>query len=484
MTAEIKFLLNGEVQRLDRVAPATTLYQFLRASGLTGTKEGCAEGDCGACTVALGAIEDGRLRLRAVNSCILLVGMLEGKSVTTVERVKGPGGELHPVQQAIADGHGSQCGFCTPGFVMTLYVAHVENAACDRLQDLTDLLAGNLCRCTGYGPIIEAARRMKEVPAPAWDAERRKAEADALRELNSGTSVDLVAHGQRLFSPTSIGELTSIMGEHPGATIIAGATDVGLWVTKQHRELPVVVHVGRVHELQSTSQDGNVLSIGAALTYADLPRMLLDRYPSLAELVRRIGSPLIRNSGTVGGNIANGSPIGDMAPPLIALDATLVLRSANGQRRIPIEDFFVAYGKQDLRPGEFVEAIEVPLATRPDELKCYKVSKRFDQDISAVCGCFNIAIDGGIVRTARIAFGGMAATPKRAATVEAALVGNVFAPGTIEAAIPGFEADFSPISDMRASADYRMLVAKNMLRRYYDEQGATAGRSRLLELSV
>ncbi len=483
MPGEITFVLNGEVQRLAGVSPTTTLYQLIRARGLTGTKEGCAEGDCGACTVALGAIENGRLRLRAITSCILLVGQLQGKSVSTVEHIKGPAGELHPVQQAMVDGHGSQCGFCTPGFVMSLYVAHAMGAACERLEDINDLIAGNLCRCTGYGPIIAAARQIQTVPVPEWDAARRTAEASSLRDLEA-TSVGPFNGRQRLFSPTKLHELTRIMAEYPDATIVAGATDVGLWVTKQHRDLPIVVHVDRVRELQSIGQEGDVLTIGAAVTYADLPRALLDRYSSLADLIRRIGSTQVRNCGTIGGNIANGSPIGDMAPALIALGATLVLRSAYGQRRIPLEDFFIAYGKQDRRVGEFVEAIEIPLDTMSHELKCYKVSKRLDQDISAVCGCFNIREEYGTITRARIAFGGMAGTPKRATHVEAALTGKPWSRDTIEAAVPAFAADFAPISDMRASADYRMLVAKNMARRYYREAQPGMATTRLAQLSV
>jgi xanthine dehydrogenase small subunit len=483
MTDAISFLLNGEPQQLRDVAPATTLYQLLRHRGLTGTKEGCAEGDCGACTVALGAIEDGKLRLRAVNSCILLAGQLVGRSVTTIEHLQGPNGELHACQRAMVDCHGSQCGFCTPGFVMSLYVAHAMDTPTELLGDITDLLAGNLCRCTGYGPIIEAARQMKRVPAPSWDVERRAAEADALHNLDSNSSIDLTLGTQRLFSPTTSDELARIMAAHPEATIVAGATDVGLWVTKQHKILDVVVHVGRVAELQSISQDGDVLSIGAGVTYADVPRTLVQRYPDLGELIRRLGSPLIRNSGTIGGNIANGSPIGDMAPALIALGATLILRSATGQRRLPLENFFIAYGKQDLQSGEFIETIEVPLVTAPDEFKCYKVSKRLDQDISAVCGCFNIRVEAGRVARVRIAFGGMAGTPKRAQVVERALIGQTWTHHTIEAGVPLFESDYTPLSDLRASADYRMQVAKNLLRRYFHQTQAPAHETRLAGLS-
>ncbi|MEQ1613309.1 MAG: xanthine dehydrogenase small subunit [Hyphomicrobiaceae bacterium] len=481
MSGQITFLLNGKLQRPADVAPTTTLYQLIRDSGLTGTKEGCAEGDCGACTVALGAIEDGKLRLRAVNSCILLVGQLQGKSVTTVEAISGPAGALHPVQRAMVDNHGSQCGFCTPGFVMSMYVAHAMGFRSEHLDDINDLLAGNLCRCTGYGPIIEAVRQMMKVPGASWDIARREAEAKALRAVEIDT-VAMAGSGRKLFSPVSIAELVQVLKYQPNATIVAGATDVGLWVTKQHRELRTIVHIDRIAELRAISRSADVLSIGAAVTYADLPDLLYDHYPALRDLIRRIGSTQVRNSGTIGGNIANGSPIGDMAPALIALDSTLVLRGVNGQRRIPLEDFFIAYGKQDRRTGEFIETIEIPLAAKPRNFQCYKISKRRDQDISAVCGAFNIGIENGAVKRARIAYGGMAAIPKRAAHVEAALIGEQWSLATIELALSAYAVDYQPISDVRASADYRLTVAQNLLRRCYLESDTSP--IRLAELSA
>jgi xanthine dehydrogenase small subunit len=483
MTGHISFLLNGEPQRLSGIAPSTTLYQLLRTRGLTGTKEGCAEGDCGACTVAIGDLEDGELKLRAVNSCILLVGQLQGRSVTTVEHIKGPSGELHPCQRAMADCHGSQCGFCTPGFVMSLYVAHATGAPAERLNDINDLLAGNLCRCTGYGPIIGAARQMTKAPEPEWIRERRPSEVHALERLDQNANIELTHGSQHLFSPVSVDELARIMTTHPDAAIVAGATDVGLWITKQFRDLPVLVHIDRIAALRQITRDGNILRIGAGVTYARAYGMLGSLYPDLGELIRRLGSPLIRNSGTIGGNIANGSPIGDMPPALIALGATLILRQGHKQRRMQLEDFFIAYGRQDRMPGEFVEAVEVSLDAQAHELKCYKVSKRFDQDISAVCGCFNIRINQGQVESARIAFGGMAGTPKRARSVEAALTGQPWSSATIEAAVRAFDGDYTPLSDHRASAAYRMMVAKNLLRRYFGETSASAGTVRLADLS-
>lgn len=482
MSDAISFLLNGEMVSLRDVSPTLTLYQLLRARGLTGTKEGCAEGDCGACTVALGGNAKGGPALQAVNSCILLVGMLAGRAVTTVEHLQGPGGELHPCQRAMVECHGSQCGFCTPGMVMSLYVAHATSAPTTDLADINDLLAGNLCRCTGYGPIIAAARAMRTHPEPAWTTQRRRADAAALTTLDTGTAIDYRHGAQRLFSPTTSDQLAGLLLDHPTATIVAGATDVGLWITKQFRHLPLLIHIGRIAELQTITRNDATLRIGAGVTYAAAHGALGELWPDLGELIRRLGSPLIRNSGTIGGNIANGSPIGDMAPALIVLRATLVLRRGNVRRRLPLEAFFIGYGRQDRQTSEFIEAIEVPLDTRATELKCHKISKRFDQDVSGLCGAFNIRVEGGRITRARLAFGGMAGTPKRAVAVEAALVGQPWTSATIDAAVPKFEDDFTPLSDLRASAAYRLLVAKNLLRRVFLESTTPAAAPRLLSL--
>lgn len=476
----ITFVLNGEVRIERAIAPTTTVLEYLRRSHrLTGTKEGCAEGDCGACAVVVSELCDGKLRQRAVNSCIQLLPMLAGKAITTVEHLKGPGGDLHPAQQALVESHGSQCGFCTPGFVMSLYVAFGSEVALPRAR-ISDLLAGNLCRCTGYGPILEAAERMQSMPRPKWDAERQARLAQLVEGIDHQETVRLAHEGQVFFSPASIDELARIYAQHPDATIVAGATDVALWITKQHRRLATVIHIGRVRELKDIRLQDGVLRIGAGVTYRDAQSALAGHWPDLGELIRRLGSPLVRNMGTIGGNIANGSPIGDMPPALIALGAHLVLRRGNERRRIPLEDFFLSYGQQDRAPGELVEAVEVPLGTEPEQLKCYKVSKRFDQDISAVCGCFNIEITSGSVAAARICFGGMAGTPKRARAVEAALIGRPWSAATLEAAVPAFELDYAPIGDVRGSAGYRMLTAKNLLRRYFHESRKPLSMTRLV----
>lgn len=474
------FLLNGEQREIRDLAPTTTLLNYLRDDQkLTGTKEGCAEGDCGACTVVVGELTNGTVRHRAVNACIQFMPMLEGKSVTTVERLKGPDGTLHPCQQALVDTHGSQCGFCTPGFVMSLYAVYGDEPSLDR-ERANDVLAGNLCRCTGYGPIITAAQTMGDFRTPEWEGDRASSERSTLEDMQHGEMVHLSTASQQFFSPATIDDFARIYSENPDATIVAGATDVGLWVTKRHMHLATTIHVGRINDFATIGASDGTLSIGAGATYSDALQILTDHFPDFGELVRRIGSTQVRNAGTIGGNIANGSPIGDCPPALIVLDATLVLRCGSDQRRIPLEDFFIDYGVQDRKPGEFVEAIEVPLQDTSNRFRCYKLSKRFDQDISAVCGCFDIQVENNMVTNARIAYGGMAATPKRASTVEATLVGQAWSMETCEAALPMFREDFNPLTDMRASSDYRMRSAQNLLIKYFVEDSMPLSATRLV----
>ena len=468
MRDQIRFLLGDEERRLGDIDPTMTVLNYLRREErLVGTKEGCAEGDCGACTVVLGEIENGSTRYRAVNACIQFVPTLDGKQLLTVEHLKMNDGEPHPVQRAMVEAHGSQCGFCTPGFVMSMAALQIEGGTLDRGR-IDDALAGNLCRCTGYGPIIDAARAMGAAPADAGSLLDKEAVADRLAALASDQTLALHAAGTRYFAPRDIAGLTHLMSQYPEACLVAGATDVGLWVTKQHRRLEAVIYLGAVRELKHLEESGGVLEIGAGVTYEDALDAIADRAPDLGELIRRIGSRQIRNAGTIGGNVANGSPIGDMPPALIALGATLRLRHGAAVREIPLEDYFIAYGEQDRAPGEFVEAVLVPLGDA-GTLRCHKISKRFDQDITAVLGAFNLKIDDGAVQAARICFGGMAATPKRALACEAAIIGRPWNRETLDAGRAALAAEFQPISDMRASANYRLSVAQNLLTRTFIE---------------
>ncbi|WP_293903001.1 xanthine dehydrogenase small subunit [Phenylobacterium sp.] len=469
MGRPIRFLLDGQVRELWGIDPTLTVLNLLRYHlRRTGTKEGCAEGDCGACTVALAELEEleggpaGQpVRFRAVNACILFAPMLDGRALFTVESL-GREGALHPVQQAMVDSHGSQCGFCTPGFVMSLYAHQREGAATDP-QSLKDMLAGNLCRCTGYGPILAAGQAMGADPEASVVAGL----ATALAAIRPTQGLALEHKGRRFFSPRSADELAAVFAANPDATILAGGTDVGLWVTKQQRILDTVICLNDAADLRVVEDLGDAVRIGAGVRYADAHAGLARLHPAFGELLRRLGGLQVRNLGTVCGNIANGSPIGDMPPALIAAGATLAMRQGQVRRQMPLEDYFLAYGRQDRRPGEFVEAVIVPKPAKGRVFQIAKLSKRFDQDISAVCAGISIGVADGQVTDARIAFGGMAATPKRATACEAALVGQPWTRAAVEAAIAKLADDFAPIDDMRASAGYRLEAAGNMILRAY-----------------
>ena len=452
----IRFLLNGELVELTDAAPTTTLLDWLRERrGLTGTKEGCNEGDCGACTVMV-TDESGA---KALNSCLLFLPQLNGKAVRTVEGLAAPDGRPHPVQQALIDHHASQCGFCTPGFAVSMATAHLNGAT-----DFDAALAGNLCRCTGYAPILRAAEAASDAPLPDWIADTPP-DPFFLAEIPAGGPGGGQPPGAVF--PQSADELASWYVDHPDATLIAGATDVGLWVTKGLREIGPLAFLSGCRDLRGVEVTESAIRLGACVTIAEFLALMRDHHPHFAAMLSRFGSAQVRAAATIGGNIANGSPIGDGPPALIALGATLHLRRGNARRSLPLEAFYLDYGRQDRAPGEFVEAVTLP--RQPDTLRCYKLSKRHDQDISALCGCFNLTLGEGRIARARIAFGGMAGIPKRASAVEAALTGQNWSEETIRAALPAFAEDFQPISDMRASSGYRLRAAENMaLRLWYE----------------
>lgn len=470
---EIRFLLNDRPVSVANAGASDTLLDYLRLDKrLRGTKEGCAEGDCGACTVLVGRMLDGDLTYESVNACIRFVGSLDGCHVVTVEHLRGKDGGLHPVQQAMVDYHGSQCGFCSPGIVMSLYGLWMSNSSPDD-HSIEKALQGNLCRCTGYAPIVRAAKAASTIGNVEDDpiiAEREAITAKLL-EFADGHRIECGPDDDRMFVPADTDDLAELLTQYPDATIVAGSTDVGLWVTKFMRSISPAIFISNLTELHDIEVSDGAISIGAGVTYTQAFKSISEHIPQLTQFWERIGGEQVRNMGTIGGNVANGSPIGDTPPPLIALDGTVTLRRGNERRTVPLEKFFVDYGKQDRKTGDFVERIDVPLPAKNELFAAYKISKRRDEDISSVCAAIRLRLDdSGAVDAANICYGGMAATPKRASNAEKALVGNQLNDQSIAAAMTALESDFKPISDMRATAEYRMLTAKNLLRRFAAEQ--------------
>lgn len=466
----LRFVLGHRPHALPDVAPDRTLLDVLREDlRCTAVKEGCASGDCGACTVAVAEAEEGgRLHWRAINSCIRLAHSVEGMAVFTAEDIAGEGGRLHPAQRAMLECHGSQCGFCTPGFVMSLFALHRQRdgAAVSRDEAL-HALSGNLCRCTGYRPILDAGERMFQAPAPQLgDA----GTADALRTLAADPPLHCAGPAP-VHAPRSLADLATLRAAKPQATLLAGSTDIGLWVNKQFRDLGEVIYLGAVPELQAigvaNGLKGGVLSIGAGASLQAAWAALAAHWPAARDMGRRFASRPVREAGTMGGNVANGSPIGDSAPVLIALGASVVLRHGSALRTLPLQDFYLGYMKNQLQPGEFVEAIRVPLPGPGEVLRVEKLSKRFDCDISGLSAGLWLRLDGSTVIDARFAFGGMAAIVQRAAGAEAAVRGQPWTAATVQAAMAALDADFRPLSDLRASAGYRQRAARALLQRLW-----------------
>lgn len=468
MSEPIRFYYQGQLREVRNAAPTQTILQHLREDlHCTGTKEGCAEGDCGACTVVIGSLEQGQLQMKAVNACIQFTPTLDGKALFSVEDLQQANGLLHPVQQALVECHGSQCGFCTPGFAMSLWGVYLkqEGQQPTRCQ-IDNALSGNLCRCTGYRPIIDAAKRMVELPAVTFDRAMLTEQLTALRRT---TLASYRVGTQTFHAPRTLDELTALRANYPQALLLAGSTDVGLWVTKQMRILPDIIYLGHVDALKTITTVDGMLEIGAGVALDAAYEAIAAQYPELTDMWQRFASLPIRNAGTLGGNVANGSPIGDSMPWMIALGSEVVLRGPGGERTLALEDLYLGYQQKAMRPGEFVRAVRVPLPRPGVAFRTYKLAKRFDQDISAVCAAFAFTFDGDVIATARIAFGGMAATPKRAAHTEALLTGRVWNEDTVSAAMAALASDYAPLSDMRASSTYRMQTAQNLLRRFWYE---------------
>ncbi|WP_417662281.1 xanthine dehydrogenase small subunit [Pseudomonas sp.] len=471
----IQFLLNRELRTEQQLDPNVTVLNYLREHlGKPGTKEGCASGDCGACTVVVGELEikEGRerIRYRTLNSCLTFVSSLHGKQLISVEDLKHQG-QLHSVQQAMVDCHGSQCGFCTPGFVMSLFALQKNSNGYNKAETL-EALAGNLCRCTGYRPIIDAAEQACCQKQPDQFDTAEAQTIDLLKGIAPLETAELNSGDKRCLLPLTVADLADIYAANPEARLLAGGTDLALEVTQFHRELPVMIYVGHIESMKRIEINAETIEIGAATALSDCYSALAKDYPDFGELLHRFASLQIRNQGTLGGNIGNASPIGDAPPLLIALGAQIVLRKGNESRTLPLEDYFIDYKVTARQEAEFIEKIIVPRAQANRAFRAYKVSKRLDDDISAVCAAFNIEVADGVVQNARIAFGGMAAIPKRAAACEAALNGAAWYPGVIEQACAALAEDFTPLSDFRASKEYRLLIAQNLLRKFFLEMQA------------
>ena len=468
----IRILLGSEPKDVELGDPNTTLLDYLRYhQRLTGTKEGCAEGDCGACTVLIGELVSNKLQYRSANACIILLGMLDGKQILTVEHI-ATSKPISQVPNWMATKNGSQCGFCTPGFVISLvglqWLINTKNPLPDTIDRSTinEHLAGNLCRCTGYGPIIDTAQTTCRLPLPkSWHKQASYAETTLLKWQQEKTSVLCHTNSGVIAAPRSENNLNNLLAQYPNATILAGATDIGLWVTKLGRKLRDVIYLGQVEELQRITRKQESLEIGGCVSLHEAKERLVEIAPDLNRLLRRFGSKQIRSQATVCGNIANGSPIGDLSPALIALGSTLRIAGIFGVRDIPLEKFFIEYNQQNLERGEYIQSVTIPIISKR-QFYCWKIYKRFDQDISAVLGAFSAVIDNEVISEIHICFGGMAGTPKRASKCEKKLVGTKVNEICLKKAQDILHEDFSPITDMRAGKEYRLNVSKNLLEKF------------------
>ena len=467
ISSTVKFLLNDKILEIDSPDPNQTILNYLRTDlKKTGTKEGCAEGGCGACTVVVGELFKGEIKYSSINSCISFVPSLNGKQLLIVEDLVSHDGRLHPVQDAMVKFHGSQCGFCTPGFVMSLFSMFKNNKSYET-ELIKDSISGNLCRCTGYRPIIDAAKSLNKVEKKDLFSKNKRKVIKLLKKINPKNTF-INSENKKFFSPKTINDLKSIIKKNSNINFLAGGTDLSLKVTKERKEISCIVNLKEIRELDFIRINQNYIEVGAVTSLIKFENEIKKYYPDFYTVLKRYGSIQIRNVGTIGGNIATASPIGDTLPILLSLNAEVVIEGFNKRKLIPINNFFIGYRKTKLKQGDFIFSIKIPIL-KHNILKAYKISKRFDDDISSVCGSFNLEINKNYIKKVRIAFGGMSEIPKRALKTEKILVNSKFSQEVFNKATKNLEKDYSPIDDMRASKQYRLEIAKNLLLKCFFE---------------
>jgi len=463
----IKFIHEDQIIEIENPNPNETLLNYIRTKlKKTGTKEGCAEGGCGACTIVLGELKNNKINYKAINSCITFLPMLQGKQLILVEDLVSKDGLLHPVQQAMVNYHGSQCGFCTPGFVMSLFSMFKNHS---KFQDnkIKESIAGNLCRCTGYQPIIKAARSLKRKNKIDHFVKNKKITISLLKKIED-ENIAIYEKDKRYFAPKYVQELKKILKKNINPHFLSGGTDLSLVVTKERKDINTLIYMNSISELNYIKNNNKYIEVGAATPLIDFESYIEKYYPDFTAILKRYGSVQIRNVATIAGNIATASPIGDTLPLLLSLDAKVVLKSIKKNKIIPLNDFFIDYRKTKLKKDQFIDSIRIPIFPK-NIFKAYKVSKRFDDDISSVCASFNIEVVNKKIKNIRIAYGGMASIPKRAKHCEKLLLHSPITEQVINKAQEFLKKDFKPISDMRASRQYRMEVAKNLLRKCFLE---------------